>query len=381
MSGSDPLRYPSLDGIRGIAIILVLLQNLQEGLPLDFVGGHLFGIVRQTGWVGVQLFFVLSGFLITDGLLRSQGAANYYRSFYARRTLRIFPLYYATLAVLFVLLPLVGAQPARLAETAHNQAWYWLYLSNWAQPLGYGVFGLAHFWSLAVEEQFYLVWPFVMRRIAPSRLVRITLAIALAALVIRVAMRLAGAAPDMVYQFTVCRMDALALGACVAALLRVEVARAWFMARVSHLYLAAGSLLAITFLVTRGFAVDDLSTQTLGDSALSVGFAIAVLAAVLVDRGRPMQRLLSLRALRFMGKYSYGIYVIHLPLHAFLGAALAGALGLATLRAGALYYLLVLSGISIACAVVSYHVLERPFLRMKKRFAPDERVATGERAA
>ena len=114
---------------------------------------------------------------------------------------------------------------------------------------------------------------------------------------------------------------------------------------------------------------------------MSVGFAIAVLAAVLVDRGRPMQRLLSLRALRFMGKYSYGIYVIHLPLHAFLGAALAGALGLATLRAGALYYLLVLSGISIACAVVSYHVLERPFLRMKNRFAPDERLATGERAA
>ncbi|MFO1395177.1 MAG: acyltransferase [Steroidobacteraceae bacterium] len=379
MGGSDQARYPSLDGIRGIAIILVLLQNLQEGLPLDFVGGHLFGIVRQTGWIGVQLFFVLSGFLITDGLLQTQRAPRYFQSFFARRILRIFPLYYAALAFLLVFLPLIGAQPVRMAATAHNQVWYWLYLSNWAQPLGHGVDGLSHFWSLAVEEQFYLVWPFVIHRTRPGRLVWITLAIATSALVIRVAMRLAGADPDMVYQFTVCRMDALALGACIAALLRVEFARAWIAGRESRLFPVAAAILAITFLATRGYAVDDLSTQTIGDSALAIGFAIAILAAVRVDPRTPIQRLLRLPALRFMGKYSYGIYVIHLPLHAFLGAAIAAGLGLATLRAGALYYVLVLSAISIACAVASYHVLEQPFLRMKKRFPPEGRLAARDR--
>jgi len=370
-----------LDGIRGLAIILVLLHNLREGLPIDFVGGHLFGIVRSTGWIGVQLFFVLSGFLITDGLLKTQTSSNYYQSFFARRTLRIFPLYYATLALLLVFLPLIGAQPAKISATAHNQIWYWLYLVNWAQPLGHGISGLVHFWSLAVEEQFYLVWPFVIRRIWADRLVRVTLAIAALALVIRAAMRLAGADPNMVYEFTVCRMDALALGACIAALLRIDVARAWIAGRVSRLYGVAAAILAITFLGTRGYAVDELLTQTLGFSALAVGFSIVILAAVLVEPDAPMQRLLSLRALRFMGKYSYGIYVIHLPLHAFLGATVVGLLGLATHPAGALYYLLVLSAMSIAGAVVSYHALERPFLRMKKRFAPDERAAAGATSA
>ena len=380
MDGSDPSRYPSLDGIRGLAIILVLLHNLREGLPIDFVGGHLFGVIRSTGWIGVQLFFVLSGFLITDGLLKTQTSPNYYKSFFARRTLRIFPLYYVALAFLLVFLPLIGAQPAKISATAHNQIWYWLYLSNWAQPLGHAINGLVHFWSLAVEEQFYLIWPFVIRRIWASRLVWVTLAIAALALVARSVMRLAGADPDMVYEFTFCRMDALALGACIAALLRVEVARAWIAGRASQLYGAAGAILAITFLTTRGYAVDDLSTQTLGFSALAVGFAIAVLAAVLVEPGALLQRLLRLPALRFMGKYSYGIYVIHLPLHTFLGTKVAGALGLATHPAGALYYLLVLSAMSIAGAVVSYHALERPFLRMKKRFAPDERAAVGATA-
>ena len=381
MDGGDQTRYPSLDGIRGVAIILVLLHNLREGLPIDFFGGHLFGIVRSTGWIGVQLFFVLSGFLITDGLLKTQTSSNYYQSFFARRTLRIFPLYYAALAFLLVFLPLIGAQPAKISTTAHNQLWYWLYLANWAQPLGHSISGLVHFWSLAVEEQFYLIWPFVIRRIWAGRLVWVTLAIAALALAIRAAMRLAGADPDMVYEFTVCRMDALALGACIAALLRVEVARAWIAGRVSRLYGVAGAILAITFLATRGYAVDDLSTQTLGFSALAVGFSIVILAAVLEEPGALMQRVLRLPALRFMGKYSYGIYVIHLPLHAFLGATVVGFLGLSMHPAGALYYLLVLSAMSIAGAVVSYHVLERPFLRMKKRFAPGEQAAVGVTSA
>ena len=381
MADSDPVRHPSLDGIRGVAIILVLLHNLPEGLPIDFVGGHLFGIVRSTGWIGVQLFFVLSGFLITDGLLQAQKSSNYYQSFFARRTLRIFPLYYAALAFLLVFLPLIGAQPAKISSTAHNQIWYWLYLSNWAQPLGHSISGLVHFWSLAVEEQFYLVWPFVIRRIWADRLVRVTLAIAALAVVIRATVCLAGANPNMVYEFTVCRMDALALGACIAALLRVEVARTWIARRVPRLYCIAGAILAVTFLATRGYAVDELSTQTIGYSAIAVGFAIAILAAVLVEPDARMQRLLRLPALRFMGKYSYGIYVIHLPLHAFLGGAVVGALGLATLHAGALYYLLILSAMSIAGAVVSYHVLEQPFLRLKKRFVSGERAKVGESAA
>ena len=107
------------------------------------------------GWAGVQLFFVLSGFLITGILLETRDEKGALRRFLVRRGLRIFPLYYATLFVLLVVVP-----PDPVVRAAlHDQVYYWLYVSNWAQPFEHKIPTLAHFWSLAVEEQFYLLWP------------------------------------------------------------------------------------------------------------------------------------------------------------------------------------------------------------------------------
>jgi len=165
---------PALDGLRGLAILLVLARHtaneLQPGRGLDVAVKR----VLQVGWSGVDLFFVLSGFLITGILLDARGGRHYFRNFYMRRSLRIFPVYYGSLFVTFAVLPFFVATPL-FAVLQRNQLWYWTYLVNVLSPLTGGTgtpYNTAHLWSLAVEEQFYLLWPAVVWVSGPRRLLR-----------------------------------------------------------------------------------------------------------------------------------------------------------------------------------------------------------------
>ncbi len=174
MSGSDPARteipkfghIPALDGLRGLAILMVMVIH-QAGLVPKSALDRAVLMVLPLGEAGVDLFFVLSGFLITGILVASKGAPHYYRNFYARRFLRIFPLYYAVLfAVFFVLPHLVPSPQSKWGHVSGpNQLWYWAYLSNWYIALKtrgptHGVVDLS--WTLSIEEQFYLTWPMVV---------------------------------------------------------------------------------------------------------------------------------------------------------------------------------------------------------------------------
>lgn len=125
-----PGRMPMLDGLRGVAIALVLAHNFSTDALPPTLAGKVIGASLSVGWIGVQLFFVLSGFLITRILLQTQAAPNYYRAFFGRRVLRIFPLYYGTLLVAFVVLPLLDVVSPALAHDQGKQVWLWLYLSN-----------------------------------------------------------------------------------------------------------------------------------------------------------------------------------------------------------------------------------------------------------
>ena len=165
MSISNP-HIPALDGIRGLAILLVLLCHFPlygDMQPTIFID-KLFYAMTRAGWCGVDLFFVLSGFLITGILYDAKGSRFFFRNFYMRRCLRIFPLYYGVLAVFFVIVPFVLPLGRNYELFLKDQAWYWSYLTNIKIAIeGWPKFyALAHFWSLAVEEQFYFVWPFVV---------------------------------------------------------------------------------------------------------------------------------------------------------------------------------------------------------------------------
>jgi peptidoglycan/LPS O-acetylase OafA/YrhL len=187
-----PRHVPALDGLRAIAVLMVLLCHFQLATP------HWIWRVLHQGGFGVYLFFVLSGFLITRILLSEKNKPAYFRNFYARRTLRIFPLYYGVLALQFwVLLPIFPTP--RILADAHYQGWLWAYGYNILTAVkGHFVFSsdwmwLGHFWSLAVEEQFYVVWPFIVLALGRETLLKLCIGIVALTPILRLVFYAAGA--------------------------------------------------------------------------------------------------------------------------------------------------------------------------------------------
>ncbi len=365
---------PALDGMRALAILLVIPHNvdlLRPPVPrLDIP----IAIFLHAGWIGVQLFFVLSGFLITGNLLDTRGSGNYFSAFFGRRALRIMPLYFAVLVSAFVIAPAITTLPEGLRATTNHQVWLWTFLSNWAAPFGADVHGFGHFWSLAVEEQFYLLWPFIVLLCGPAALLRVCAVVAVIALATRCWLIYAHFPQEALYMFTICRMDALAMGAAAAALIRIPDTLALLQRSVKTVaWLAAGMLLATT-IGTRGLAMYDVSTQSIGYTLLSIAFALILLLAALPVTGwlRSIMSSLASTPLRLIGRYSYGMYVFHLPLHTFFGTDLLRSLfGPVTPTAVLLLYIPAITAVSFGMAALSYELFEKRFLRLKLLLMPE----------
>jgi peptidoglycan/LPS O-acetylase OafA/YrhL len=365
--------YPTLDGVRGMAILLVVLHNFSfDDAVLSGPVGRLLHAGIIGGWIGVMMFFVLSGFLITGILLDTQHEPGHFRRFYLRRTLRIAPLYYAVLLVAFVGLPLAGIAPESVRADAPSQVWLWTYLSNWVQPFGLAGNAFPHFWSLAVEEQFYLLWPLLTWRRRPETVLRWGLALALLAPVVRAGVLLGGGTSGMAYVWSPCRMDALALGGCAAAVLRIPGLAARFAAHRTQVLAAAGALFVACVLACRGLWSSSFTMQTLGYSLLAVSFALLVLGLACADLAGDAQwpiRLWRVAPLRVLARYSYGIYVFHKPLQQGIGTPLMQWIGAGVMHSTAANAAYAAGGLaaSLALAVVSYHGFERRFLALKTR--------------
>jgi peptidoglycan/LPS O-acetylase OafA/YrhL len=297
--------------------------------------------VLVLGQTGVDLFFVLSGFLITGILLEApRGSWEEIRRFYVRRTLRIFPLYYGYL----VLASLAGGV----------SAWFWVYLQNWPLALGTAVAGPHHFWSLAVEEQFYLVWPFLVlfwprRWLAGAMWGLIGLTVVSRAILL-------GYDISPFYP-TVARMDGLAAG----GLLAMGYRSGWIQRRgtmFGGMAAGFGVLLAGQWIGYHGAGADWVQVTK---SSLAVGFYVAAVGALLVTRGSPLHRVLSLRGVRRIGRVSYGMYVFHPALF-----------GVVPLWLGSMP-MLVKEAISFAVVFgvswLSWYGFESQFLRWKERLA------------
>jgi len=362
-------RLPALDGVRGLAI----LGPLAERFNLSTTGGGpiqtVFCLIADHGWIGVQLFFVLSGFLITGILLDSRDKPSYFRTFYVRRLLRIVPLYYATLVVTLLLLPLLTSSPL----PDGRQIWLWLFLVNWSQALGGETFELPHFWSLAVEEQFYLVWPLVVLLLTPRRLGDLCVLLVIAAFASRWWLAVTGTEGHVIYVLTHCRMDALALGALGALALRSTRAREFIGGHIGWLLFTAGTLALLGAALTSGFSRETLPGQTAGYLALGIVFLIFVVAAAASDlnrSGTPFARLLRQPGLRMLGKYSYGMYVLHVPVDRLLKPWFQQWGGTDSPFGQAILYMAFAGAATLAVARVAFIVIERPFLRMKGELAP-----------
>lgn len=365
-------RIPALDGVRGLAIIWVVLHNTTDLLPPALHGAsYMLAFLVHPGWIGVQLFFALSGFLITRNLLDTQRATNYFRAFYARRALRILPLYYAVLILLLIVAPELHLGPPLLHATLKEQLSLWFFTVNWTHAAPYG---FAHFWSLAVEEQFYLFWPLIVHRLSARGLIAVCACIAMTALMMRGIMVFNGANSWTVYTATTSRLDALALGGAGACLLRIPSARAWLDSRLTLVSFGALALFVVGVPFTRAYDMEALRCQIFGYTLLALCCAMFVTLAALGDgRATPaiMTRILRWAPFRACGKYSYAIYVFHQLIHKIWGEPwLISTFGSQPSARIVYLYSLTIGLVSFGAAYLSYHLLEKHFLSRKYLFAP-----------
>jgi len=357
--------YPALDGVRGLAILSVMMLHFTAGYHGTNRVFRAWSPIAELGWMGVDLFFVLSGFLITGIIRRSAANPHRVRNFYARRALRIFPLFYGVLFGCLLLTPVFHLH----WQPVHGL--YWVYLGNMVNmpllgPPGQSL-SLTHFWSLAVEEQFYLLWPFVVWRIKDRRkLLKVIVAILIASPMLRIVLLVAGVPTAFTEYLLFTRADSLLYGALIAVLLEVGKPA---LTTARKLLMAASVLIAITYPlaphVPGGEPVwrNSVAYSLIGMGAASLVCLCAVGSGILAQ-------IFSNRVLRFFGKYSYGIYVYHGLYAALLRHWISTEPALARLGGLTTPLGVVLGvGIAVGIAYLSYNYFEAPILRIKDRFA------------
>jgi peptidoglycan/LPS O-acetylase OafA/YrhL len=358
-------RAPSLDGLRGVACLIVLLHHSVR-CHAPSPGAHLFNRVAAAGWAGVDLFFVLSGFLITRLLLDARSRQRGLTRFWTRRALRILPLAYAYLAIV-IDSPLSRGEPWH-AGVYREQAWFWLYANNWLAlfrpALDHGLLG--HFWSLAIEEQFYLLWPLAVLFLSPGRLRALCVVAIGMGLLARVCAIALGVDSGILLSLPPTRLDGLLLGAWLALRpMRGEVGAGGRRMPRSWLLGAAVLLSAILVWPARGLPAQHPWVVSVGSPALGAIFALLLSALLSSAPSALLRRACEAPPLVSLGRVSYGFYVLHVPVVATLHSrwSTAGT----SLHACVSFYLVAMLG-SAACATVTWFALERPFLRLR----PDE---------
>jgi peptidoglycan/LPS O-acetylase OafA/YrhL len=353
-----PGYIPQFDGLRGVAILLVLIghSGFLEALP------HA-GMLEYTRF-GVDLFFVLSGFLITGILLDSKGSEHYFRNFYARRALRIWPLYYLLLFVVFAVAPLF--RPSMRATAAGIWPAFVFYVQNIAlvrhdtYP-----FALGATWSLAVEEQFYLTWPLMVFLLKKRTLAIVSMSLVFLSLSLRLIGHFHGAPSGFLHQFTLSRLDAIALGTLAALWLRSAncTLSRWRTRAYQFLVLGVVGVLLARLLMHRNSSI-------VGYTPLAMAFAgLLGMSLVSDSRSSVLGRALSADWLRYVGKISYGIYLLHYPIFVLWARFIASESFLPSNPLAR--NLLAFAGqilLAIVAAAISWRLFEQPLLRLKEWF-------------
>lgn len=347
--------YNELDSVRAVAALMVMFLHFfqQQHGPSSTIVTYLakFAILGQSG---VTLFFVLSGFLITRILLASKDGSNYFSSFYIRRSLRIFPLYYFFLALIFFIIPAfsgTGYVPF------NKQVYNWVYLQNFAVTFKWPYEGPAHFWSLAVEEHFYLFWPLLVYVLDKRKLWWACISIAIIAIISRIVLLQNG---YDAFWFTLTNMDSLAMGS-ILALMEPIITGKETAAKSKRLF----TLCFFLVLIPTGalwFNVSgkrEMYVQVIKPLLLNV-ICFSLIGRVIASESGRLLTAFKNKTLMYLGKISYGLYVYH-PLcfsiffaHTYTGSVLLD--------------FVICFIIAIAVATASYYLFEARFLNLKKYF-------------
>lgn len=371
---------PALDGVRGFAILAVLVYRF--GLQGDFYLStdpsdqlpHWVTLGLAIGQRGVDLFFVLSGLLITGILFDAKGETHFFRHFYTRRVLRILPLYYASL-VLFVLAIPCFLSPSQF-PTKHaieDQHWLWLHAAN-LSFLFRGEWSLGrldHFWSLAIEEHFYFVWPLVIFLCNRRTALWICGLGFVATPLARIAWIKCGGVDVALDTLTIFRLEGLLAGAWLALAVRGPQG-VCALAKPAKYALIVSGLLLLPTLAT------DKRLMTIPETLYAIFFT-ALLALVLSNRRQSwLNAICESRFLRFFGKYSYAMYIFQNPLVPliallFTSNQLEAATG--SFVAGRVAYILIMAAVTTLVALASWNLFEKHFLSLKEVLAPKHHAA------
>jgi peptidoglycan/LPS O-acetylase OafA/YrhL len=376
----------ALDGIRGIAIIWVMLSHYFMYATKVIVGdtvsisekllGHAYNmlwVIADAGWSGVNLFFVLSGFLITGILLDTKEHPHYFTNFYVRRIVRIFPLYYCYIFFLCAFPNYVFPTELGNIENIYDKIWWIItYMTNFlVGNLGFkGFVSIGHFWSLAIEEQFYLVWPFLIFYLNSKKLIYLCCVLIILSLVFRVFLLTNGVYSTVIYAYTFTRSDALLTGALVALLIRTNLSSASIYTTAKIIAIISSLLLAGLVYKYRRLGAYDFPVQTVGYSLLNIFFASFLIIAISFKTSIYLHKLICSSVLRFFGKYSYGLYVWHpavISCLIYLGMKNVTVFNLQNhpLLLEVIFMFLATVG-SILVSLLSWHLYEKHFLKLKK---------------
>jgi peptidoglycan/LPS O-acetylase OafA/YrhL len=333
-----------------------------------------------SGWEGVDLFFVLSGFLITGILLDAKGGRHYFRNFYARRVLRIFPIYYLTIAVVLLLslLPVVARHFPDATEFSRVQPWYWTYTTNYLVALhGWAAAPMrsTHLWSLAVEEQFYLIWPALVLLVDRRTLARICIGFLIVCPLLRLGLFLTGTDVTVLQVITPTRLDTLGLGALLAIAARSEGGLMRWRRPLGYAALGCIAALASTLAFRIRIADQSPEIATIGYSLIACVCGALVTFATTTPAGTVTHRFLAHPALRAIGRYSYAMYIFHFPIVGLLHARHLAPDSMPTILGSHLPAQLAFTalcfGLTYAVAFVSWHLFEQPILKLKEHFPYD----------
>jgi peptidoglycan/LPS O-acetylase OafA/YrhL len=341
-----PNYIPQLDVLRGVAVLEVMLYHAAGLLPALALERTF-----RAGYTGVDLFFVLSGFLITGILIKTRDSGGYFKNFYARRALRIWPLYYAMLIFTFIVLPLIAPH---LRDAIFTRSHPWQSFPFFVQNLMLKTQAfdtLRVTWTLAIEEQFYIVWPVIVR-FAPRRVLK---PLALLAVFVSLAVRWSSTsgltAPVDTYTNTLARLDGLGLGSFLALWIPETEKR--------HVRQAGIVALVVALPLTIAVGSGHWSFYTLVSACFAGLLCLAVSMTLPGNWG----------FLKYTGKISYALYLFHVPVFEFAHAPSIHKYFL--MRPPVLSDLVLLAVSFTACyalASASWYFFESRFLRLKSRF-------------
>ncbi len=368
-------RSSELDSLRGIAVSLVIAFHVFKRAAyftkheaLQFVSS-----LSYIGWLGVDIFFVLSGFLITSILLKTRDENSYFKNFYARRALRIFPLYFVFITIILVFMP--SLDPAFTPQISRALPYLLLYQQNWM-----GLFSDIHLtpflsatWSLAIEEQFYLIWPAVVYFARRETLIKISVGVIILSILARILGVLVWPDATEVAQFfydnTFTRFEQLIFG----ALLAIALADPAWKDRLRRISLPVflvtfGAFAALCIVLFPGvIPYYGNIPLTLAAYTLIAAFSSALIAILVTyPENSVIRRLFQNRVFSFLGKYSYSMYLLHMPVALLLLQPLYDT----RVRGWKMYLLYVglTYGITILGSLLTWHLLEKHMLNLKRHF-------------